>query len=82
MKTTTAQTPARNETPAALAVAPWRPTDLEAASLRHAVNGDFRAWPSAYPVLAKFGLMERTTNGFRSIDPDHLLSRCRELLAR
>ena len=55
-------------------------TELEANIIRNAMSGDFRAWPSAYPVLAKYGFMERTGSGFKAIDPETFTRRCNALL--
>ena len=55
-------------------------TPLEAGILRNATSGDFRAWPNAYPVLAKYGHMERTGSGYKSIDPESFTRRCNALL--
>jgi len=48
----------------------------------HVALSDSRQLPVAYPILAKHGLMERTENGFKSIDPEVIARRCRELLDR
>lgn len=47
--------------------------------LGHALD-DPRNMPSAYPILADHGLMERTGNGFKSIDPDTIRRRIRDLI--
>lgn len=54
---------------------------LEIDRLRHAL-ADTRNHPAAYPILAKHGFMERTPDGFKAIDPEQVMSRCRELIAR
>jgi hypothetical protein len=41
---------------------------------------DCRNHPTAYPILARFGYMERTANGFKSIDPDAIRNRIREVI--
>ena len=35
---------------------------------------------SVYEVLAKYGEMERTNNGFKSIDPRTISVRCKKLI--
>lgn len=55
--------------------------NLAIERLRHALE-DSRNLPVAYPVLANMGLMTRTANGFRAIDPRQVISRCREAIAR
>jgi hypothetical protein len=35
---------------------------------------------SVYEVLAKHGEMERTSNGFKSIDPRTISERCKKLI--
>ena len=54
---------------------------LEISRLEHALE-DSRNYPVAYPILVKHGFMERTPDGFRSISPEAVVSRCRELLAK
>lgn len=41
---------------------------------------DSRAHPIGYPILARYGYMERTANGFKAIDPDAFISRCKCLI--
>jgi hypothetical protein len=48
----------------------------------HVALGDSRQLPIAYPILARYGLMDRTANGYRSIDPEVIMRRCRELIDR
>jgi len=48
----------------------------------HVALGDSRQLSVAYPILARYGLMERTQNGFKAIDPDAVVRRCRELIDR
>lgn len=36
----------------------------------------------AYPILARHGMMERTENGYKAIDPEAVDRRCRELIDR
>lgn len=52
----------------------------ERISLEIALNGDFRQLSCAYPVLARYGYMERTTNGFKAIDPESVRNRIKQLL--
>lgn len=47
--------------------------------LRQALE-DSRNLSSCYNILADHGLMERTSNGFKCIDPDAVRRRCEELL--
>lgn len=47
--------------------------------LGHALD-DPRNMPSAYPILADYGLMDRTENGFKCIDPDTIRRRIRDLI--
>ena len=51
-----------------------------AARLRFALQ-DGRNLPSAYPILADRGWLERTANGYVATDSATLNRRCRELLA-
>lgn len=48
----------------------------------HVALGDSRQLDVAYPILAKHGLMERTANGYKAIDPEAVIRRCRELIDR
>ena len=48
----------------------------------HVALGDSRQLSVAYPILARYGLMERTPNGFKAIDPDAVVRRCSELIDR
>lgn len=48
----------------------------------HVALGDSSQLSVAYPILARYGLMERTPNGFKAIDPDAVVRRCRELIDR
>lgn len=54
---------------------------FEISRLQAAISGDFRTLPAAYPILASFGFMERTANGFREIAGETVVKRCRELIA-
>ena len=54
-------------------------TPFQAQRLRFALE-DTRNLPSAYPILAVAGVLERTENGFKSIDPETAQKRIRELL--
>ena len=58
-----------------------RMKQLEISRLEHAL-ADTRNHAVAYPILAKHGLMERTPDGFKAIDPAAVQSRCNELLAK
>lgn len=49
--------------------------------LEHA-RRDFRNLPVAYPILARFGEMEMTANGYVAIDPETVLRRIDRLIAR
>lgn len=51
-------------------------------NLLHVALGDSRQMSVAYPILARHGLMERTANGFKAIDPDVIVRRCHELIER
>ena len=51
-------------------------------NLLHVALGDSRQLSVAYPILARHGLMERTTNGYKAIDPDAVMRRARELIDR
>lgn len=51
-------------------------------NLLHVALGDSRQLSAAYPILARYGLMERTPNGFKAIDPDAVIRRGRELIDR
>ena len=51
-------------------------------NLLHVALGDSRQLSVAYPILARHGLMERTTHGYKSIDPDAVVRRARELIDR
>lgn len=55
---------------------------IDIMQLETAISGDFRQLPVAYPILARYGLMERTVNGFRSINPETVVSRARELIGK
>ena len=55
-------------------------TNSERYRLRLALDRQ-RNHPNIYPLLADYGLMERTPDGFKAIDPDKVYSLCRELLA-
>ena len=48
----------------------------------HVALGDSSQISIAYPILARHGLMERTENGYKAIDPDAITRRCHELLDR
>jgi len=54
-------------------------TAREIGRLRHALD-DSRNLPSAYEILSDHGLMERTPNGFVSLDPQVIETRIRRLL--
>lgn len=49
--------------------------------LRHA-RRDSRNLPTAYPILARFGEMETTPNGFVSVDPETLNRRIDRTIER
>ena len=51
----------------------------EIGRLFHAIS-DFRNAPVAYPILAKYGYMERTPSGYVAISPEIIDRRCRELI--
>lgn len=51
-------------------------------NLLHVALGDSRQLSAAYPILARHGLMERTSNGYKAIDPDAVMRRARELIDR
>lgn len=51
-------------------------------NLLHVALGDSRQIDVAYPILARHGLMERTANGFKAIDPGVVVRRCHELIDR
>ncbi len=55
--------------------------DMAVNRLRHALE-DSRNFPVAYETLANMGYMQRTANGFKSIDPDQIVARCHEAIAR
>ena len=55
---------------------------IERRKLETAIHGDFRQLPVSYPVLAKYGFLDRTSNGFRAVSPDVIVKRCRTLLAQ
>lgn len=57
------------------------PAEFDAGRLRQALT-DSRSHPIAYPILARHGYMEKTANGYKAIDPEAVISRCRELLAK
>lgn len=51
----------------------------DADRLNHILNGSAQL-SVAYPILARHGFMERTANGYKCIDPDIVIRRCREAL--
>lgn len=51
-------------------------------NLLHVALGDTRHISVAYPILARYGLMERTKNSFKSIDREVIIRRCHELIDR
>lgn len=51
-------------------------------NLLHVALGDSRQLSVAYPILSRHGLMERTANGYKAIDPDAVMRRARELIDR
>jgi hypothetical protein len=55
--------------------------DHEISRLEHAIS-DWRSHPTAYPILAKHGYLERTANGYMAISPEAVVLRCRELIAK
>lgn len=56
------------------------PTSDEIDRLHHAISG-WQYHPIAYPILCKYGYMERSQNGFVAIDPEATVRRCRQLIA-
>lgn len=46
--------------------------------IAHALK-DFKNQSCSYKVLAEFGEMERTPNGYKSIDPEAFVLRCKRL---
>lgn len=48
----------------------------------HEVVQDWNKFSLAYPILARYGFMERTTNGYRAIDPEIIIRRSRELISK
>ena len=57
------------------------PAEFDVMRLRQALT-DFRSHPIAYPILARHGLMEVTSNGYKNISAETVVNRCRELIAR
>ena len=57
------------------------PAEYAIGRLNHALT-DPRAYPIAYPILARYGYMERTSNGYVAIDPEAIVKRCRELIGK
>lgn len=46
----------------------------------HVLKSGWQALPIAYPILARHGYMERTAEGFKAIDPESVVRRCREFI--
>lgn len=55
--------------------------DFAIARLLHA-RKDCRNFPTAYPILARWGEMETTPNGFVMIDPEAVIRRIDRLVAK
>jgi len=55
---------------------------IDIMQLETAISGDFRQLPVAYPILARYGMMDRTPNGFKAINPEVVVARARELIAK
>lgn len=51
----------------------------DAERIGHIINGNANLCV-AYPILARHGLMERTDNGYKSIDHQVVMRRCRAAL--
>jgi len=49
------------------------------ARLQHALD-DSRNHSAAYEILANFGEMTRTASGYRAIDPEAVITRCRRTI--
>ena len=47
--------------------------------LQHALE-DSRNHSAAYEILANFGEMTRTASGYRTIDPEAVIARCRRTI--
>jgi hypothetical protein len=61
------------------------PPVRRAPAARHAVRlleeaiADSRKLPGAYEILAQFGELERTRNGYKCIDASALVNRCKRV---
>ena len=55
--------------------------EFKIARLNHALS-DWRNRPCAYPILWLHGLMEKTPDGYKSIDPETIDRRIKELIAQ
>lgn len=55
---------------------------LDISRLHHAISGDFRLLPVAYPILARHGFMEYAPNGYKAISGAAVIDRARQLIAK
>ena len=56
------------------------PAEFDIGRLNQALT-DSRSHPIAYPILARHGFMEKTANGYKAIDPETVVKRCKQLIA-
>jgi len=57
------------------------PAEFAISRLQQALT-DTRAHPIAYPILARYGYMEKTANGYKAIDPETVILRCKALISQ